>query len=900
MLVSWRWISQWVDTSSVDPIAFAGRFTCTVAEIDHVLPVGAGLEQVVVADVLSVLPHPHADKLRLATVDLGTRQVQVVCGAPDLRVGMRVPFVPPGVTLPSGIAVRDGEVRGIPSPGMLASEADLGLSDDHGGLLELHGCTAPAGTPLPQAVQVTDVLYDVDNKAITHRPDLWGQYGMAREVAAMLGRPLQPLELQVPLGQGVPLDVQVAVDAPCPRYVCARLEGVQVAPSPVDLRLMLRRCGVRPISNIVDATNLVMLETGNPLHAFDARHLRGDMIRVRRATVGETLTTLDGQVRTLQPTDCVIADGVGPVALAGIMGGADSEIRPDTHTVVLEAAAFDAPSIRKTAMRLGMRTESSARFEKALDPALPDVAARRFLRLVLSTSPGAQVVRDLADVGTFRDSPPPVVTIATTGAYLRQRLGVTPAEMPDTWIDGCLTSLEFRVRREGDALTVTVPTFRATKDVRIAEDLVEELGRHFGYQRIASQPPLVPARPPHTPPLRLLERKARDLLVQAAGMTEVLLYGFDHEAARDRLGLTEPDLERGLLPRLGVRNTIASDMKHLRRNLAPNLLMALERNLQHGDGRQAPREGLAIGLFEIGRAFVPVPQRPLTEEETAAIDPGIPPVLRTTTPESETYLGRMDAEMRASVVEARDRSTPLPWQPMRLGLALGQRLGGGADGSKVSRPPVALTQDLFARAVGAVQAVVQAAGVGPVEVRKPRDLQTLPHLEGVALPDLHASWWHPQRLAEIRVAGRSIGLVAALHPRVRQALDVPAEVVLAELNLEALLGLPALRIEGRAPPQFPASSIDVTVPLAPTHKTEDARRVLLAQTAALGVAVETVRLLDVFQREAEPARRLATFRVVCRAAEGTLSPQQLAVLSEQVRGRFIDPQFWQDALATHA
>ena len=717
MLVSWRWISQWVDTSGVDPIAFAGRFTCTVAEIDHVLTVGQGLERVLVADVLAVVPHPNADKLRLATVDLGSEQVTVVCGAPDLRVGMRVPFVPPGVTLPSGIAVRDGEVRGVRSPGMLASEADLGLSEDHGGLLELHGCNAPAGTALAQAVELTDVLYDVDNKAITHRPDLWGQYGMAREVAAMLGKPLAAIELAVTLGQGRPLDVQVDAAAPCPRYLCARIEGVTIAPSPVDLRLRLRRCGVRPISNIVDATNLVMLETGNPLHAFDARHVRGEQIRVRRALAGETLTTLDGQERVLQPSDCVIADGEGPVALAGIMGGANSEIREDTQVVILEAAAFEAPAIRKTAMRLGLRTESSARFEKALDPLLPHVAARRFLRLVLQVCPEARVVSDLADEGPYKTQPHPPVLIHTSGAYLRQRLGVTAEEMTDAWLDACLQALHFGVQRAGDLRIVTVPTFRATKDVRIAEDLVEELGRHYGYQRIRSQPPLIPARPPHTSPLRQLERDARQVLVHAAGLTEALLYGFDHEGDRQRLGLAEPGRQR-----LGVRNTIANDMKHLRRNLAPNLIAAVERNLQQGDGQQAPREGLTIGLFEIGRAFVPVPAGALTAAEERAIDLGIPDVLRQAAlgldlEAQQTYLARMDPDMRLSVEEARDRATPLPWQPMRLGIALGVRLGGGAEGSKASRPPLSVTQDVFARVVGALQAVADVAGGGPIEGR---------------------------------------------------------------------------------------------------------------------------------------------------------------------------------------
>lgn len=896
MLVSWRWISQWVDTSGVDPIAFAGRFTCTVAEIDHVVAVGQGLERVLVADVLALAPHPNADKLRLVTVDLGSEQVTVVCGAPDLHIGMRVPFVPPGVTLPSGIAVRDGEVRGVRSPGMLASEADLGLSEDHGGLLELHGCSAAAGTPLSEAVELTDVLYDVDNKAITHRPDLWGQYGMAREVAAMLGKPLAVMELAVTLGQGPPLDVQVDPAAPCPRYLCARIDGVTIAPSPVDLRLRLRRCGVRPVSNVVDATNLVMLETGNPLHAFDARYVRGQTIRVRRAEPGETLTTLDGQARALHPNDCVIADGEGPVALAGIMGGANSEIRADTQAVILEAAAFEAPAIRKTAMRLGLRTESSARFEKHLDPLLPHIAARRFLRLLLAMCPDARVVSDLVDEGPYKDTAHPPVVIHTSGAYLRQRLGVTAEELSDAWLDACLEALHFGVQRAGDLCIVTVPTFRATKDVRIAEDLVEELGRHYGYQNIRSQPPLIPARPPHTSPLRQLERDARQVLVHAAGLSEALLYGFDHEGDRQRLGLDEPGVER-----LGVRNTIANDMRHLRRNLAPNLIAAVERNLQQGDGQQATREGLTIGLFEIGRAFVPMPIRRLTAAEERMTDVGIPDVLLQGGEAEQTYLARMDPEMRKSVQEARDRATPLPWQPMRLGIALGVRLGGGAEGSKASRPPLSVTQDVFARVVGALQAVADAAGVGPVEVRK----QTwAPDLLPAAFPDRDVTWIHAQRHGIVTIQGQPVGLVTALHPRVRQALGVPAEVVVAELNLEALLDLPKVVLQGKAPPQFPASTFDVTVPALLEHKVADVRRVLTEQTAALGVVVQAVDYL--YAHVPEPAaterglkadRRMLTFRLVCRAPEGTLTPEQIQRLAAEARGRFTDAGFWDAQLA---
>jgi phenylalanyl-tRNA synthetase beta chain len=356
--------------------------------------------------------------------------------------------------------------------------------------LHLDGVTAPAGTPLPDATVLEDVLYEVDNKSITHRPDLWGQYGMAREVAAMLGRPLQPLALDVALGSGAPLQLRIDAPEACGRYVCARIQGVQIAPAPVDVRLLLRRLGVRPINNAVDATNLVMLETGNPLHAFDARQVRGDQIVVRKAVAGETLQTLDGQLRQLTAADLLICDAQGPVALAGIMGGQDSEIKDDTAEIVLEAAAFESAAIRKTSMRLGMRTDASARFEKALDPALASVAARRFLRCLLQWSPGAVVSSDLLDGGTFAGQPPQPTVVHTTVDYLRTRLGVHDAEMPTQWVQTCLERLGFAVAIDvAGNLHTTVPTWRATKDIRRPEDLVEELGRHYGYGNIRSQAP---------------------------------------------------------------------------------------------------------------------------------------------------------------------------------------------------------------------------------------------------------------------------------------------------------------------------------------------------------------------------------------------------------------------------
>jgi phenylalanyl-tRNA synthetase beta chain len=774
VLVSWRWLSQFVDTQGVDPLAFAEKFTTTVAEIDDVVQWGFGLRDVVVADVLAIAPHPNADKLRLATVDIGSRTVQVVCGAPDLRVGLRVPFVPPGVTLPSGITVRDGEVRGVPSPGMLASEKDLGLSDENAGLLSLDGCDAPAGTPLHRAIELEDVLYDVDNKAITHRPDLWGLYGVAREVAAMLDRPLQPLGTDVAITvETRPLAISLDAGPACPRYVCLRMANLLVVPAPVNARLLLRRLGTRPISNIVDATNLVMLETGNPLHAFDARFLRGNAIVVRRALDHETITTLDGQERKLQKHDCVICDGEGPVALAGIMGGANSEIREDTTEVVLEAANFDAPTIRRTAMRLGMRTESSARFEKALDPELARDAALRFAYLTQQWNPQVQFTSRLLEVEPESLPKPFNLRIPTSYSYLRERLGVSENEMPSAWIDACLTRLQFGVVEiSGDAMTVVVPTFRATKDIKIAEDLIEELGRHYGYDNIRSEAPQVAARPPHTPPQKLLERQVRNTLVHA-GLTEQVLYGFDDEDSRRRLGLHEAEKTRAV-----VRNPISAQHTHMRRNLLPNLIRVAEQGLVQGDDGQPARKGLNIGVFEIGRVFVP----------EKSDDRGLPPVLVSgTEAQIAAYTAGMEGEMLRGVLDARVGTKPLPLQPIRLGLVFAERLGGGAEGSKLVFPAPEVTHRLLQQLIATLTHLQKWLGKDPLVLRAPLELPASEERASPGAPDMQPSWRSKLGFDLVTPDGETIGWVAALHPRVRIELDQPAQAVMAELDLGALL-----------------------------------------------------------------------------------------------------------------
>ena len=891
MFVSWNWISELVDTSGVDPKTFAERFTLSVAEIEAVVEVGAGLERVLVAEVVAVSPHPNADKLRLALCDLGDTRVQVVCGAPDLVVGMRVPFVPPGVTLPSGITVREGEVRGVASPGMLASEADLGLSEDNAGLLHLDGCDAAAGTPLLDAVPLRDVLYEIDNKSITHRPDLWGQYGMAREVAALLDRPLRTLPVHdLVFTQTPPLHVRISRHAHCRRYLCTRLAGITIAPSPVALRLRLRSLGVRPINNVVDATNLVMLETGNPLHAFDARRLAGHELTIRQAIEGETIRTLDGELRALAPSDCVITDAEAPVALAGIMGGADSEIRPDTVSVVLEAASFDGAAIRRTATRLGLRTDSSARFEKHLDPNTAHTAALRFCRVLLDLCPGAVISAGLLDVGPHIDAPPAPTCVHTTRSYLRSRLGLDDAQLSDDWMDRALTALAFVVDRVpgggGDALRVTVPSFRAGRDVSIAEDLVEELGRVYGYDRIPSEAPSVAARPPFLPADRAQERQARACLALGRGLTEVVLYSFESEPFLQRLGLGEHDLDGQPLPRLGLANHLSSDQTHLRRVLSNNLLAAMEANLLHGNSAADGHKGLQIGLFELSRSFVPI--RP-DETDHPALDRGLPLALTDVTAR-DAYLAGLSPSLREGALSALETTQPLPWQPRRLAIALGERLGGGQEG--LVQAPRAVSQRLFREAIGAVEALCrQLQRPAPICARLaepghlPRDLTaTQGHV------DLQPAWLHPARHAAVQVGDHFVGLVSLLHPEVRARLAVPAEVVLVELDLDALLAVPAVAEKGEAPPRFPPSAFDFTVPSRASTRAGVLRDALVRCGAAVAAITVDVDWVAAFEdaEATDDFERALTFRITCRKLDGSLTDDDVNLARQALLEGLLD------------
>jgi phenylalanyl-tRNA synthetase beta chain len=616
MKYSLHWLGKYVDLGGISVEDIKKHLIRSVCELESFEHLGRGLERVCVARILTAEKIEGKKHLQLCSVDTGAgAPISVVCGAPNARAGLVTAFAPPG-TVVGDREIKVASVGGVESAGMLCSATELGLFEDHSGILELDPGLAP-GTLVSSFLPLLDTVIEVDNKSITHRPDLWGHVGLARELAAIFERKLVLPDVDVPEGAAEPPTVSIERPDLCPRYVALGVSGLAIAPAPFAVRALLHRCGVRPISNVVDATNFVLLELGQPTHSFDARELHGGRIVVRTASDGEKVTTLDGQERTLTSGDLCICDAGRPVALAGVMGLLNSEVRPDTTDVILEAATFRPDCVRRTAVRLGLRTEASARFEKSLDPLLPPFAARRFARLCLDWIPGARVSTKMADAWAKAPAPAP---IRTTASYINQRLGTA---LPVAEVGRLLERLEFGVKADGDTLDVTVPSFRATKDIAIPEDLVEEVGRLHGYDNIPADQPRAPIPTPYRHPDRTFHRSIRTVLSFGAAATEIQSYSFDSEPLLERIG-------RSSQPRLGVRNPISSEQTHLRPALLPNVLASLEKSAPH-----APR----LRVYEIGRVFTPAAKRGdlPAQPYRLAIGVRLPPEADTATSQRAAY-----------------------------------------------------------------------------------------------------------------------------------------------------------------------------------------------------------------------------------------------------------------------
>jgi phenylalanyl-tRNA synthetase beta chain len=586
-----EWLSQYCG-GGLSTAELEERLTMTGTKVEAVHHHGPGpRERFVVGRVLETRPHPDADRLTVCIVDVGGgEQSQIVCGAPNVAQGQTVAIAAPGAVMPNGITLANIKLRGVESNGMILAEDELAIGTDHAGILVLEDGTAP-GTPLDRLIPFqTDVL---ELEVTPNRPDCLGVYGVAREVHAATGEPLAPPPWADDPGTSGPVDgAAVEVQCPdlCPRFTARVFEDVTIGPSPAWLKARLMAAGQRPISNVVDITNYVMLETGQPLHAFDLDRVVDRKLTVRRALPGEQLETLDGQTRTLDGEMVVIEDGEGPTSIAGVMGGARSEVHDGTTRVLMEVASWHGANIHRTSLKLGLRSEASARFEKQLQPEQAMEAQAVATKLMVELC-GARVADGTIDVGG--PGPEPV-----TIRLREQRVsGLLGAPISRERCAEILEALEFDTADVPDGLDVRPPAFRRA-DVTREADVIEEVARLDGLEKLPATLPSRHGASGRLTPRQRLRRAASDALA-AQGLSEIVGWSFTGPELYERLRLQAPRA-------VELANPLSGEQSQLRTTLLGSLLDAAAHNRSHGAG--------VVRLFEAGAVYLPTDDGPLPEE----------------------------------------------------------------------------------------------------------------------------------------------------------------------------------------------------------------------------------------------------------------------------------------------
>ncbi len=594
MFISMNWIRDFVDLSGLDLNQLIKQFSLSTAEVENeIFYKGSDLSGVVVAEIMSVENHPESKKLHLLKVDIGEEDlVDVVCGAPNVRVGMKTAFAKVGARL-GEITIAPRPLAGFMSCGMCCTEKELGISEDNSGIMDLDP-QLPNGKDIKEVFAIDDIVFEVDNKSLTNRPDLWGHYGIAREFAALAGRPLKALET-ADLAQyaGLPaLDIKIE-DEDCLRYSGLKFDNVSVSVSPVNMRIRLYYCGMRAINFLADMTNYLMLEMGQPMHAFDSRKV--EKIRIKKFPAPFAFKTLDGVERQIDENTLMICNGDEPVAIAGIMGGLDSEIVADTTSLTLESACFDPVSVRKSSARLAHRTDASQRYEKTLDPEMTVTAVGRFVKLLQDIDSGVTVISSLTDDyrRTYERK-----TLTIDKDYVDRYTGIGDA-ISCEHIEKTLTALGFDVTRDGETFTVKVPSWRATKDVTLKADLIEEITRIYGYDNFDVQTAVSPLYPIRPDGEKTTEDRLKDILVKRFNLHEVHSYIWAYHDEYKKLGLEVEENVRLL-------NAANPNIQTLRRSMVPNQLCQVKVNTGY-----AP----SYGIFEVGRVVDGVNEEGLCVEK---------------------------------------------------------------------------------------------------------------------------------------------------------------------------------------------------------------------------------------------------------------------------------------------
>ena len=600
MLISINWVQDFVTLPDVSPEQLALQFTLATAEVEGVNSTNQHLSKMQVVEISEITSHPEADKLNLVTFKLtedGSKTMQVVCGAPNVEVGLKVPYAPLGTELPNGLVLEPKKIRGILSSGMLCSAEECGLSNDHSGLMSL-----PKDTPIGQSMldvlnSKTDTVLDIDNKSLTHRPDLWGHYGIAREMAAIYNQTLKNpwddnwANKVLSHFNDAPAPVKISMQEPCScrAYYGFSVRGIKIEPSPNWMQQRLLAVGLKPINNLVDISNYVMLELGIPNHIFDANRIEGRELVIKQLAEDITFNTLDDISRKLQKGDTVISDKAGPSVLAGIMGGETSSVIDSTQEIFVEVANWNPSEVRRVSSRLGLRTDSSQRYEKNLDSLALKRTSLRLLELIIELCPNSEVVGPLLELGPEVANPKPELYINLSAEKINKRLGV---DLSAEKIIEILESLDFSLDLQDSELPewkIKVPSFRATKDIEIAEDIIEEIGRMVGYDNIEPKAPHMPLTPVRLEPAHHFARKVRQFLSTHNQAFEMMTYPMVGENIYNNCGLSSANT-------LKLINSMTIEQAFMRDSMIPSLIEAVSKNVKHHS---------QCRLFELGRTYHP-------------------------------------------------------------------------------------------------------------------------------------------------------------------------------------------------------------------------------------------------------------------------------------------------------
>ncbi|EPZ49388.1 phenylalanine--tRNA ligase, beta subunit [Bacteriovorax sp. BAL6_X] len=594
MLISIDWIKDFVKVPDLDANEIGSKFTLATAEVEDVLSVGDHLEAITVVEVLEKEKHPEADKLNLVTFTNGKDKFQVVCGAANVRVGMRTAYAPLGITLPNGLTLEPKKIRGVLSEGMLCSEEELGFAEESPGIIELDKMfdNPELGTNMLTLFgQTKDVLLDVDNKSLTHRPDLWGHFGIAREFATIFDNELNNpfsdswvADLKAKFSsEAAPIKIKVEEDTSCLGYFGLSLDNVKVGESPSWMKRRLQAVGLRPINNIVDISNYVMLELGIPLHIFDREKINGDTVVISSLKSETEFTTLDDEKRTLIVGDTVIGDSQKPLVLAGIMGGLNSGVDESTTKIFIEVANWKAAEVRKTSTRLGLRTDSSSRYEKTLDSLMLERTLLRTLEYVLKENPEARVVGDIQYDGPNLLEIKPV-SIPSSAVKINKALG---KEVSFDEMKRIFNALDFNIEGTAESFVAHIPSYRATKDIETGSCLVEEIGRIIGFDNIDPISPKLDISPVKLSPAQKLHRRMKNFMVNHASAFEVMTYPMIGPSL----------LKKAMYEHKGgleLINALSKDASLMRESLAPSFLEAAAQNAKNSS---------SFKFFEIGRTY---------------------------------------------------------------------------------------------------------------------------------------------------------------------------------------------------------------------------------------------------------------------------------------------------------